>query len=152
MGNPFRTRAKIAAKGIQSVLLAGLTATAAFAAVLPAAPEPPSQPSEMNWTSRPVVFDHQVHLGALAGEAQSLCLSCHHPVQGQIHYTTCAAPGCHDNTDKRDTSVNSYYLATHKEENGQCWSCVSCHTQQAGQDATRIKRAAGCNDSVCHNF
>ncbi|GFH63277.1 MAG: cytochrome c class III [Candidatus Desulfovibrio kirbyi] len=124
----------------------------AVMATATAAVEAPRTPTELNWTSRPVLFSHQIHFGALGGDAATQCASCHHPVEGDIPYKTCATHDCHDNLDKRDTSPRSYYLAIHKNKKEKYWSCVSCHEQRAGEDVEAIKKMVGCNASVCHSF
>ncbi|MDR2051574.1 MAG: cytochrome c3 family protein [Deltaproteobacteria bacterium] len=135
-------------------ILACLGVPAAFSSASPAV-QPPAAPTELNWTRRPVPFSHQTHLRALSGPAAALalvpsCASCHHPVQGEIPYLSCAVKGCHDNLNSRDSSVRSYYLATHKKEKEPFWSCLSCHLAQAGQDPERLKTLAGCRASLCH--
>jgi hypothetical protein len=145
---------KKAALPLLPVILACLGIPAAFSS--PSAPvRPPDAPTELNWTRRPVPFSHQTHLKALSGPAsglasEPLCASCHHPVQGEIPYLTCAARGCHDNLNSRDVTLRSYYLATHNKENGTFRSCLSCHLEHAGQDQTRLKALAGCRASLCH--
>ena len=112
-----------------------------------APPQPPAGTIELNWTKRPVQFSHEGHLKALGGTS---CSSCHHPVGGKTVYQSCAAKGCHDNLNSKDTSPQSYYQAIHKAEGTQHNSCVSCHTKKAGQDPAAIKRLAGCRGSGCH--
>jgi hypothetical protein len=80
-----------------------------------------------------------------------LCVSCHHPVDGMTRHLTCATPDCHDNLNPKDKSVRSYYLAAHAAPKGRFYSCVACHTEQAGDDAQAMKRMAGCEESVCHH-
>jgi hypothetical protein len=136
---------------------------------------PPSEPTELNWSRRPVLFSHRTHLhapmrteaedpstpcperrGEDGGEsvrpvaADERCPLCHHPVDGTVRYLTCATRGCHDNLNPKDTSVRSYYAATHAVTKGRFYTCVSCHTEQAGDDAATMKRMVGCERSVCH--
>ena len=114
----------------------------------------PGETREMNWTRRPVMFSHQVHAKALAekeiNDPQAYCALCHHPVNGETSYLTCAAPGCHDNLNQKDKSVQSYYLATHKKKKETFYSCISCHEERAGDDIAAMKCLAGCKQSVCH--
>jgi Class III cytochrome C family. len=116
--------------------------------------EAPEEAREMNWTRRPVVFSHQVHAKALAGkktnDPHAYCARCHHPVNGETPYLTCASPECHDNLNQKDKSVQSYYLATHKKKKETFYSCISCHEEQAGDDIAAMKRLAGCKQSACH--
>ncbi|MDR3363229.1 MAG: cytochrome c3 family protein [Desulfovibrio sp.] len=124
---------------------------AAAAAATDTVPEAPQNPSELNWTSRAVIFSHKTHFAAFGGNASMLCALCHHRVEGAIPYKTCATPDCHDNLNKADTSVKSYHQALHKTEDAKYASCVSCHTKKAQGDDAGIKRLAGCQESVCHN-
>jgi hypothetical protein len=110
-------------------------------------PESPREPSELNWTRRPVPFDHTAHLSNLGAES---CTSCHHAEADRTYYRSCADSGCHDNLNPRDVSPQSYYLAMHKQNPEKFASCVSCHTQEAEGDLERLKLLAGCRNSVCH--
>jgi hypothetical protein len=103
----------------------------------------------MNWTPRPVPFSHAGHRAG-PDSARERCAACHHPVQEEIPYLTCASKGCHDNLDRRNTGPNSYYLAVHQTPRGRHRSCVSCHEEHAGDDLARLKKLAGCEESVCH--
>lgn len=124
-----------------------LAGTAAFASVLP-----PEGDREMNWTRRPVIFNHQTHFAAMGAQAapQDSCASCHHPVSGESDFKTCASEGCHDNLDPTDKSVSSYFQATHKKKKTTYYSCVSCHEERAGSDIAKKKQLAGCKESACH--
>jgi hypothetical protein len=158
------------------LLCAAAAGTAVIAAVtVTAAASPPSGPTELNWSRRPVLFSHQTHLNAPAlrsrtgvqelcpaqpggaGNANGpptadtgVCMLCHHPVDGMTRHLACATRDCHDNLNPRDKSVHSYYLATPARPKGRFYSCVACHTEQAGDDAPAMKRMAGCEESVCH--
>ncbi|MDR1947397.1 MAG: cytochrome c3 family protein [Desulfovibrio sp.] len=123
-----------------------LLCTGAFAAV-----SPPGEPTEMNWTRRPVVFSHRAHLdaAALQGDGEN-CGLCHHPVNDVTRHLTCATPDCHDNLNPKDMSVRSYYLATHNILKGRFNSCLACHVEQAGGDMAKMKRMVGCEESACH--
>jgi hypothetical protein len=110
-------------------------------------PEAPPKPSELNWTRRPVPFDHSSHLRVLGGEA---CASCHHPGAERNYYRSCADAGCHDQLNARDLTPQSYYQATHKAAPDNFNSCVSCHTLSAAGEPEELKRLAGCRNSVCH--
>jgi hypothetical protein len=156
--------------------------TAAGAAVVvagtgtTAAASPPPEPTELNWSRRPVLFSHQTHLNApalrnRAGAAQlpperpdggkgensppvadtDVCTLCHHPVNGIRQHLTCATQDCHDNLNPKDKSVRSYYLATHAAPKGLFYSCVACHEEQAEDDAPTMKRMIGCENSACHH-
>ena len=133
------------------MFLTGLCLLACCSLARAAAPE---QPSEMNWTRRPVPFSHQAHFTALSdrGSQEELCVLCHHPVEGRESFLTCATEGCHDELNPKDKSVQSYFQATHKKKTETFHSCVSCHEQAAGSDTGRKKRLAGCKDSACHPF
>jgi hypothetical protein len=157
-----------AAAAVATVIAAG-TVTAAVAV------SPPPEPTELNWSRRPVLFSHQTHLDASVlrsradatklpperpdgGETNSppvadieVCVLCHHPVNGVAQRLTCATQDCHDNLNPKDKSVRSYYSATHAAPKGLFYSCVACHTEQAGDDAPTMKRMAGCEESACHN-
>ena len=125
----------------------------ACATAIAAVPVPPEAASELNWTRRPVPFSHAAHFAGLGvqNDPSGACISCHHPVNGEAVYATCASKGCHDNLNQKDISVHSYYLATHKKETERYFSCVSCHEKQAGEELDRRKGLAGCKGSVCHS-
>jgi hypothetical protein len=127
-----------------------LAGTAAFAA--PGPPEAPAEIREMDWTRRPVAFSHQAHFAGLGMQAdpRESCVLCHHPVNGEAVFKTCAAEGCHDNLDPKDKSVQSYFQATHKRKKDTFYSCVSCHQEHAGADIEKKKRLTGCKESACH--
>jgi hypothetical protein len=110
-------------------------------------PQAPQNPTELNWTRRPVPFDHSSHLQVLGEEA---CSSCHHPDAGRNYFRSCAEAGCHDQLNTRDTTPQSYYQATHKQAPENFNSCVSCHTLSAAGEPDELKRLAGCRNSVCH--
>jgi hypothetical protein len=153
---------------VAAVVVAG-TVTAATSAA-----SPPPEPTELNWSRRPVLFSHQTHLNApalrsLAEAAQlpperpdgegvnsppvadtDVCTLCHHPVNDMPQRLTCATQDCHDNLNPKDKSVRSYYLATHAAPKGLFYSCVACHAEQAGDDAPTMKRMIGCEESACH--
>jgi hypothetical protein len=123
-----------------------LLCVGASAAVLP-----PSGPVELNWSRRPVMFSHQAHLNASALQrGEDICLLCHHPVGDTARHLSCATRDCHDNLNPRDTSVRSYYLAVHAVPKRRFYSCAACHTEQAGDDAVKMKYMAGCEKSACH--
>lgn len=113
---------------------------------------PPEEIREMNWTRRPVLFNHQAHFAGMGvpDNPQESCASCHHPVYGESVFKTCASEGCHDNLDPKDKSPQSYFQATHKKKTATFYSCVSCHEEQAGTDTRKKKRLAGCKESACH--
>jgi|GEM_PF-1453989 len=114
--------------------------------------QPPDQPIHMNLTRKPVFFSHQSHFDALGGKVgqEALCAQCHHPVQGETAYLSCAHAGCHDNLDARDKGVHSYFVATHRPEKKPINSCRSCHRERAGADRAAQKRLVGCKSSACH--
>ncbi|MDR1685327.1 MAG: cytochrome c3 family protein [Desulfovibrio sp.] len=168
-------RVSLAVVAIIVAAVAAATAVAAGTATAAAA-SPPPEPTELNWSRRPVLFSHQTHLNAPAlrsgagvsarspaqpeggGNANSqllpdseVCASCHHPVDGMTRHLACATQDCHDNLNPKDKSVRSYYLSTHAAPKGRFYSCVACHTEQAGDDAPTLKRMAGCEESACHN-
>lgn len=124
-----------------------LVCIGAFAAV-----PPPDAPSELNWTRRSVTFSHQAHFTGLGTETtpQASCALCHHPVNGETPFLTCAAPDCHDNLNAKDKSVRSYHQAIHKKKKDSFHSCLSCHEERSGADPAQKKRLAGCKQSVCH--
>ncbi|MDR2605386.1 MAG: cytochrome c3 family protein [Desulfovibrio sp.] len=172
----FSAAADVAAVAVVAVVLAAGILVVAAGTVTAAAvvASPPPEPTELNWSRRPVLFSHQTHLNAPAlrsrtdatklpperpdgGEVNNppiadtgVCVLCHHRVNGVTHYLTCATQDCHDNLNPKHKSVRSYYLATHAAPKGIFYSCVACHTEQAGDDALKIKRMAGCEESACH--
>jgi hypothetical protein len=129
---------------VKRLFLIWLAAGFCTATALAAGPAAPPD-GELAWTRRPVPFSHSAHAAASVD-----CASCHHPGADQQPYQPCAAAGCHDNLNSRDTSLRSYYLATHQNENPERHSCVSCHAGRAGDDPPEQKRLAGCRGSVCH--
>jgi hypothetical protein len=163
-----------AAAAAGAIVIASTASAAAADAGTYHAASPPPGPAELNWSRKPVLFSHQTHLNAPAlrsraraaelyprrsggEEANSpssadseVCVSCHHPVNGVTRHLTCATQDCHDNFNPRDKSARSYYLATHAAPKVIFYSCVACHTEQAGNDAAAVKRMAACEDSVCH--
>ena len=136
-------------KRVLFLLLFCLWAADAFTAAV----DPPPAPSELNWTRRPVPFSHQTHLEGLRlnGNYQNACILCHHPVNGETPYLTCASPECHDELNPKDMSIRSYFQATHKRKKETFYSCVACHEEKAGSDPAEKKRLAGCKASVCHS-
>ena len=86
-----------------------------------------------------VTFNHSAH-SALD------CAECHH--QGGEDYQ-CTASGCHDIMDKKDKTPASWYNAVHSKK-ASLSTCVSCHTENAGDDKDKKKELAGCKGSACH--
>lgn len=103
----------------------------------------PADGLKMEKTKKPVVFNHSTHTSAD-------CQTCHHTWDGAAPIKSCAAAGCHDNFDKKDKSVHSYFKATHNRRAKEVPSCVSCHKKTAGKDRDLKKKLTGCRKSVCH--
>ncbi len=126
-------------------ILGACLLTAAF--MLPAIASQPAAPADglkmQKTATKVVIFNHSTHTSVKCGE-------CHHPVDGKEDYRACSTAGCHDNLDKKDKSVNSYYQAMHKTKDVKFQSCVACHTKTAGADAAKKKELAGCAKSKCH--
>lgn len=125
-------------------LLGILFLVAAF--VMPAfaaQPDAPADGIQMHKTSKTVVFNHSTH-------KDTKCVECHHPVDGKEDFRPCSTAGCHDNFDKKDKSVHSYYQAMHKAKEVKFQTCVSCHIAKAGDDKEKKKELAGCAKSKCH--
>lgn len=115
----------------------------ALAAIgIAAQPEVPADGIKMERTSMPVVFNHSTHTTAE-------CAACHHPVNGVEDYRSCSTAGCHDNFDRKDKSVNSYYQVMHGKDL-QFSTCVSCHQEVAGTDKEKRRLLTGCKNSACH--
>lgn len=85
-----------------------------------------------------VTFNHSSH-------ASLKCEECHH--QGDAY--KCTDAGCHDIMDKKDKSAASWYNAVHSKK-AALSTCVSCHSDAAGDDKDKKKELAGCKGSVCH--
>ena len=132
------------------LLLAGIPVL--FCAVSHAAPVPPDQPVHMNLTRKPVFFSHKDHFENLKKQREQaeLCGLCHHTVNGEQQFKSCAADGCHDNLDARNKTVHSYYVAVHRPEKKPINSCRSCHKEHAGPYREVQKRLIGCKKSSCH--
>lgn len=115
--------------------------------VLPALasqPEVPADGIKMNKSGKKeVTFNHSTH-------ADIACADCHHPVEGKEDYRSCATEGCHDITGTQEKSIRSYNQAMHKKKDNKYASCVSCHTEAAGDDKAKKKELAGCAKSKCH--
>lgn len=106
------------------------------------AADAPADGLKMAKTAKPVVFNHSTH------KADD-CKACHHTWDGAGAIQSCAAAGCHDVMDKKDKSVNSYYLAMHNKKAAHP-TCVSCHADKAGDDKDLKKKLTGCKGSACH--
>lgn len=87
------------------------------------------------------VFNHSTHTDAK-------CEDCHH-VEGDQQYAGCTTEGCHDVMDKKDKSVNSWYMVIHGKQ-GEKHTCMSCHKEVAGTDKEKKKALLGCKGSACH--
>lgn len=106
----------------------------------------PADGLKMEKTKKPVVFNHSTH------KADD-CKTCHHTWDGASEVKSCSAAGCHDNFDKKDKSVNSYYQATHSKKAKKAPSCVSCHKDYAKKNKLKKadkKKLTGCKKSACH--
>lgn len=90
-----------------------------------------------------VVFNHSTH-------QSEDCKVCHHTWDGAAAVKACSAAGCHDNFDKKDKSVHSYYQATHSRKAKKAPSCLSCHKKVAKKDKSKKKMLTGCSKSACH--
>ncbi len=107
------------------------------------AADAPPDGLKMENTKNAVTFNHSAH------KAEP-CEACHHMAKDNpANIKKCSSAGCHDNFDKKDKSVHSYYQAIHGK-GGTVHSCVSCHKEKAGDDKAKKKELAGCKKSVCH--
>ncbi len=131
---------------MKKLLILGIFCITA-ALVLPALaaqPEAPADGIKMNKTGKKeVTFNHSTHKEVKCGE-------CHHPVDGKEDYRPCSTAGCHDNLDKADKSVHSYYQIMHKTKDAKHQTCISCHAAKAGDDKEKKKELTGCAKSKCH--
>lgn len=107
-----------------------------------AQPEAPADGFVMERTSMPVVFNHSTHTTAP-------CETCHHEVNGVADYRACSTSGCHDNFDRRDKTVHSYYNVMHGKGLAH-ETCISCHQTVAGTDKDMRRQLTGCKNSACH--
>lgn len=107
------------------------------------AADAPADGQAMSHTKKPVTFNHSTHKSAD-------CKVCHHTWDGAAAVKKCSDAGCHDNFDKKDKSVHSYYLAMHTKKAKKTDSCVSCHKKTAGKDKAMKKKLTGCKKSACH--
>ncbi len=106
------------------------------------AADAPADGLSMAKTPKPVTFNHSTHTG-------DDCKVCHHTWDGAAPVKKCSEAGCHDNMDKKDKSVNSYYQAMHSKKAAKA-TCVSCHKKVAGKDKAKKKQLTGCKKSACH--
>lgn len=91
------------------------------------------------------IFNHSTHKAAG-------CEECHH-MKGDKQYAKCGDAGCHDNFDKKDKSVHSWYKVTHARKGTKLSTCVSCHAaavDEKGGDKAYKKEMTGCKGSGCH--
>ncbi len=124
------------------ILCGAMALSLAFAVSAFAAPAVPADGIVMDKTKLHVTFNHSTHTGNQCGE-------CHHPVDGKETFLQCGSAGCHDNFDKKDKSVHSYYQVMHGKKL-KFDSCVSCHTTVAGKDKDKKKALTSCKKSACH--
>lgn len=107
------------------------------------AADAPADGLKMAKTKNAVTFNHSTH-------ASEDCKACHHKWDGAAAIKKCSDAGCHDNFDKKDKSVNSYYQAMHTRKAKETESCLSCHKAAAGKDKAKKKELTGCRKSACH--
>lgn len=130
---------------MKKLLTAGVCALIVCAFALPNlyAVDAPADGIKMAYTASPVVFNHSTHKSAD-------CTACHHTWDGSSEVKKCTTSGCHDNMDKKDKSVHSYYQTVHGK-GGAVATCVSCHKDfvKAG-NKDRKKELTSCKKSACH--
>ncbi|MFV0423654.1 cytochrome c3 family protein [Oleidesulfovibrio sp.] len=119
-----------------------LALVAAFSLPVIAA-DAPADGLKMEQTKMPVIFNHSAH-------ADYKCVDCHHLVDGKESFAKCSTAGCHDNFDKKDKSVHSYYKIMHDRKAADVPTCISCHNEVAGKDKDKKKELTGCKKSKCH--
>lgn len=120
----------------------GLFLLALAIPALAAQPAVPADGLKMDLVKKGVVFNHSSH-------KDIKCVECHHLVNDKEDFQKCAAAGCHDNLDRKDKSVHSYYRAIHGKKL-QHKTCLSCHQEFAAAHPDQKKELTGCKQSKCH--
>ena len=125
------------------VILGVFLLASGYALFVLAGPAAPEDGIEMNVLKKTVIFNHSTH-------KEADCVTCHHLVNDNESYAKCSAAECHDNFDPKDKSMNSFYQAMHKPKGSKFATCISCHTNVAGNDKDKKKDLVGCAKSKCH--
>ena len=127
----------------------------------------PAGPIKMDLTSKPVLFDHNVHTSQdcatchtnlpahfppLMVDSDKQCAPCHHPVAGMTPKFRCGTSGCHD--PKEMQAERSYYKIVHDRtiygRGHAADSCLGCHSDVVKTRPERKQALTGCSASACH--
>ncbi len=128
------------------LLLSCITAALLAMAMAAVAAPPPVPADGIKIDKNPkqvVIFNHSTH------KAEK-CDACHHMVDGKENYGKCFEAGCHDNMDRKDKSVKSYYNVIHAKSGTKFSTCMSCHLQTAEKMPDKKKELTACKQSKCH--